>query len=318
MSEQNAVEQPQEDSASFDEKLMAKFGLNDQPEPEPQAEAVEQPEAEATEEPATDSEPTAEESEEIEFEDYRIALPKEKANKLKSAIEGYKDYTKKTQEVAEARRMVEMQQQAQQAEKMFQEAAGPEMERLSQFNAAIKQYEQVNWASLDTDTLVRTKHQLDTLEKERQKVEQSISSKRQALGQHMQGLRQQAVSEAAKYLEKHIQGWKSGNEVDQSILKYGLDLGLTENDMVNTAIARPQFIRAIAKAMELEKLQSKQVTAKRAANVPPVVKPGAVQPVPSAVQQKQAIIKQLHQAKDPVRKKALLDQAIMAKFGLKD
>ena len=321
MSEETIVEQPLADSASFDDKLEAKLGFNKQAQeeaPEPQADAVEQSEEQPNEETNTEP-PAPTDSEEIEFEDLRIALPKDKAQKLKSAIEGYKDYTQKTQSLAEARRMVEVQQQAAQAEKLYQEATAQDAEKLAQIKSAIKQYEQVNWAQLDTDTLVRTKHSMEQLEKEQRKVEESLGQKRQALSQHMQGLRQQAVSEAAKYLAKNIPGWQSGNDLDKYILNYGLNEGLTENDLVNIAIAKPQMIKAMYKAMEWEKLQSQKTsTAKRAATAPPVIKPGSVPPTPSKDQQKQAIVKQLHQAKDPVRKKALFEQALMAKFNLKD
>lgn len=319
MSEETVTEQPQADSVSFDDKLAAKLGLNEPAQeeaPEQQADAAEQSEEQPNEEQPQEA-PT--DSEEVDFEDLRIALPKDKAQKLKSAIEGYKDYTQKTQSLAEARRMVEVQQQAAQAEKLYQEATAQDAEKLAQIKSAIKQYEQVNWAQLDTDTLVRTKHSMEQLEKEQRKVEESLNGKRQALSQHMQGLRQQAVSEAAKYLAKNIPGWQSGNDVDKSILNYGLNEGLTENDLVNIAIAKPQMIKALHKAMEWEKLQSQKTsTAKRAANAPPVIRPGSVPPTPSKDQQKAAIVKQLHQAKDPARKKALFDQALMAKFNLKD
>lgn len=320
MSAETAAEQPVvEDSASFDDKLAAKLGLNEQVQEEPQADAVEQPEEQPDAETTTETAEAPSDSEEVEFEDLRIALPKDKANKLKSAIEGYKDYTQKTQSLAEARRMVEVQQQAAQAEKLYNEATAQESERLAQIKAAIKQYEAVNWAQLDTDTLVRTKHSLETLEKEQRKVEEVLGQKRSALSQHMQGLRQQAVTEAAKYLSKNIPGWKSGNDVDQSILSYGIEQGLTEQDLMNLAIAKPQIIKTLHKAMEWERLQSQKTsTAKRAATAPPVIKPGSVPPTPSKDQQKQAIVKQLHQAKDPVRKKALFEQALMAKFNLKD
>jgi hypothetical protein len=314
MSDETVVEQPVTDSASFDDKLAAKLGIGEEPIQEPQADAVEQ-----TEEQTPEDTVTPDDSEEIEFEDLTIALPKEKAQKLKSAIEGYKDYTQKTQSLAEQRRMVEVQQQASQAEKLYQEATAQEMDKLAQIKSAIKQFDQVNWAQLDTDTLVRTKHSMEQYEKEQRKVEESLNHKRQALNQHMQGLRGQAITEAANYLSKNIPGWKSGNEVDQSILSYGINEGLTETDLVNLAIAKPQVIKALHKAMEWEKLQSqKQSTAKRTANVPPVIRPGSVPHTPSKEQQKQAIVKQLHQAKDPVRKKALFEQAIMAKFNLKD
>lgn len=311
MAEENAVEQPsKEDSTqSFDDKLDAKL-FPDQPEQEePAADAEEQPTEETIEAP--------DDSEEIEFEELKIALPKEKAQKLKSAIEGYKDYTKKTQEVAEARRMVEVQQQAAQAEGLYRQATAAEQEQLAQIASQIKQFEAVNWAQLDTDTLVRTKHSLDTLERERTKLEKSIAEKRGQLDQHMNGLRQRAVSEAAKYLERHIPNWKAGNDVDNGIVQYATAEGLTENDLVNIAIAKPAFIKALYKASQFDKLQStKGMTAKRAANAPPVVKPGSVPPTPSKAQQTQAVIKQLHQAKDPERKKALFDEALARKLGL--
>lgn len=262
--------------------------------------------AEQTQE--TDSPPeTQPELEEVEWEGEKYQLPP----KLKSALMRQDDYTKKTQEVAEARRLVELHNQQRQLSEAFQQATSQEHQTLVELEAAIKQYNNVDWQALDTDSLVKTRHALDMLKDRRSEVQKQIEGKKGEFENQMRETHQKALQQANEYLSKAIPKW--GVEVQKELLTYGQAEGYTDVEL--GSIRDPRVIKSLWKAQQWDKLQAaKPLAAKRASGVPPVLKPGATKPVASVESQKADTLRQLHQAKDPARKKELLDKALDLKF----
>ena len=303
------VEQPaQADSADPMDTLMDRVMGPDE---EVQQTAPEQGEEQAEQQPeqAEEAQPdeTAPTLEEVEFEGERYQLPPS----IKSALMRQQDYTQKTQAVAERERMVALQVQRQQYEQQFQQSVGPEQQALNELDAAIRQYNNVDWQKLDTDSLVRTRHSLDQLKEQRAEVEKRIDGKRGEFDQQMQGIQREALQKANDYLTRAIPKW--GAETQKEIFTYGQAEGYTDVEL--GAIRDPRLIKSLWKAQQWDKLQSgKTVAAKRASGVPPMLKPGAAKPAPSAQMQYADTVKQLHQAKDPERKKALLDKSIDLKL----
>jgi hypothetical protein len=273
--------------------------------PEPQEQGAEQAAEQTTEAvEATETQPALEE---VEWEGAKYQLPPQ----LKSALMRQQDYTQKTQAVAERERMVALHQQRQQIEGAFQQSVSQEQIQLHQLEAAIKQYENVNWQQLDTDTLVRTKHQLDSIRDQRDQVKQALDGKRQQFEAQVQDLTRQALAKANEVLQRAIPKW--GPEVQRDLMSYGQNEGFTDVEL--GSIRDPRLIKTMWKAQQWDKLQAgKTVAAKRASGVPPVLKPGAAKPVASPQAQYADTVKQLHQAKDPERKKALLDKSIDLKL----
>lgn len=246
--------------------------------------------------------------EEIDFEGERFQVPP----KLKAAFMRQADYTQKTQAVAERERMVALHQQRQQIEQQFQQHVQPEMTALNELEAAIKQYDNVNWQALDTDTLVKTRHSLDMLKERREQMREAINGKRGEFEGKMREAHQKSLAEANQFLSRHIPKW--GPEVQNALLSYGQGEGYSDVEL--GSIRDPRLIRTLWKAQQYDALQAgKSIAAKRATSASPVVKPGASQQQTSAAQQYGDTVKQLHQAKDPNRKKDLLDKAIDLKLG---
>jgi hypothetical protein len=265
--------------------------------------AAEQPQAEAVE--ATEEAPPA--LEEVEWEGSKYQLPPQ----IKSALMRQQDYTQKTQQVAERERMVALQIQQQQLNHNFQQSIGPEAQSLSELEAAIKQYNNVDWQALDTDSLVKTRHALDMLKERREEVRKKIDEKRGQFEHAVQEINKKNLQHANQYLQKAIPKW--GPDVQRDLMSYGQAEGYTDVEL--GSIRDPRMIKVLYKAQQWDKLQSgKTIAAKRASGVPPVVKPGATKPVASPQMQYADTVKQLHQAKDPERKKALLDKSIDLKL----
>lgn len=261
-------------------------------------------ETEVSAEAETETQPALEE---VEFEGAKYQLPPQ----IKSAIMRQQDYTQKTQQVAERERMVALQIQRQQLEQTFQQSVGPETQALSELESAIKQYNNVDWQALDTDSLVKTRHALDMLKERREEVRKQIDGKRQQFESQVHDVNQKSLKQANEYLQKAIPKW--GPEVQQELMSYGQTEGYTDVEL--GSIRDPRIIKTLYKAQLWDKLQAgKSLAAKRATGVPPVVKPGATKPAASLDSQKAETIKQLHQAKDPQRKKELFDKALDLKL----
>lgn len=298
--EQTAVA---DSTGSVDAKLDRFF----EPETEVQQDTPEQGEqqaAEDTQEGASESQPALEE---VEYEGAKYQLPPE----LKSALMRQQDYTRKTQEVAERERMVVLRQQQQQIEQTFQQSVGPENQALAELDAAIKQYNQVNWQALDTDSLVKTRHALDMLKEQRSEVQKQVEGKRAQFHEEASRLRQDLFRKSNDYLTKRIPKW--GAEVQRELITYGQAEGFSDAEL--GTINDPRAINILWKASQWDKLQAaKPIAAKRASGVQPFVKPGATKPVASLDVQKADTLKQLHQAQDPERKKQLFDKALDLKL----
>lgn len=265
--------------------------------------AVEQSQ-EASEESEVETQPALEE---VEWEGKQYQLPPE----LKSALMRQQDYTQKTQAVAERERMVALQVQRQQIEGQFQQATAPESQALAELEAAIKQYNNVDWQQLDTDSLVKTRHALDMLKERRGELQKALDGKRAEFEQHMQGIQREALQKANEFLTRSIPKW--GVEVQKELMSYGQTEGYSDVEL--GAIRDPRLIKTLWKAKQWDQLQAgKTVAAKRASGVPPVVKPGATKSAPSAQVQYADTVKQLNQAKDQGRKKELVGRAIDLKL----
>lgn len=300
-------EQPAEpESQDGDAALDALVGRVEGPSSEPAQEtAPEQPaEAEGGEQPSET--PTQEEFDEIEFEAERYKVPK----KLKDAFLRQSDYTKKTQEVAEARSMVALQIQAMQQEQQFQTAIAPDTVQLQQLDAAIRQYNGIDWSQLTTDQLVHTKHQLDQLKEKKGEVERAIASKRHQFNQHLTKVQAEQSAKANEWLAKQIPSW--GAETVKALNSYGAQEGFTAEEL--GSIRDPRYVKTLWKAQQYDKLMAdKNTVTKRAQGVPPVIKPNSV-PAQSKDGGLSEAVKQLHQAKDPKRKGELFDKALELKM----
>lgn len=277
------------------------------PEPEQETPVEEQP-AEAQGEETTPETPTQEELEEIDYEGERYQVPK----KLKDGFLRQSDYTKKTQEVAEARAFVALQVQHLQQEREFQNAVAPDMAALQQLEAAIKQYNGVDWSTLDTDTLVKTKHHLDTLKERKAEAEQAVQAKRGQFNQYVAKVQAEQAQKADEWLSKSIPAW-SKPETKQEIAKAGLTEGFTEAEIA--AVRDPRYVKVLWKAAQFDKLQAqKNTVTKSAQKAPPVIRPGSV-PVNQGPQaQYKTAVTEMRRAKDPERKKALVDSVLDMKL----
>ncbi len=230
------------------------------PEEEEQAEATEEDDGELVE---------------IEGKAYRV--PKE----LKGMVLMHKDYTQKTQEVADLRRDVEGRAQALQQREQVLGASFEKAVEFRQVQDRLAQFEALDWNALvDADPAQAQKLTIayQQLQREAQ-TKLTELQQTQAQAQHLtENQRQQMLAEAEKDLHARLPGF--GPQTAQQIRKTAEEhYGIKGEELEGLADAR--YVHVLHDAMKWRELQAKQPQAMRkVAEAAPAIKPQPVQQKP--------------------------------------
>lgn len=224
-------------------------------------------EAEAqTDEQSTEGEPPALELVEIERNGKRFAIPKE----LEPELLMQSDYTKKATEVAETRKALEAR------EAQFQQATaihGELVQGLAHVTAIERELQQLR--QVDLNALSQTDPgqaqqvflRMGQLKDARDQAANAIAQRHQALS-HMQTERiVKAVEDSRTKAAKEIPGWSA--KTDQELLEYVNKQGFTEQQ-ARAIAADFGSVKTVWKAMQYDKLMSKQQAKPAAAAPAPV------------------------------------------------
>jgi hypothetical protein len=281
-------------------------GQPDQPQaPQGEAEDAAQAEAQGTEQPG--QEPAQQQSEEVEveIEGEKYVVPK----KISDRFIQHADYTRKTQDLAEMRRVLSAEREAANLERAFSQSTAQERDHLALLDAQIAQYKHVNWAQLETQDLLRTRAQLDQLKEARAEVENTIKAKRGQFDEKIKSVTQEAMSAGLKYIQQHIKGYDK--KIQDQLHEYGRSEGYTQEELGR--IIDPRIVVSLWKASQWDALQaSKPGITNRAQQAAPTVRPGATQQRPNRIQQlNQAVQK----ASTPKGKQQAAEEYLAARLG---
>lgn len=281
-------------------------------EPEQVEEASEEAEPEAVEgDEAEQPESTSEEYEEVEYEGQTYQVPKE----LKEGLLRHADYTQKTQQLAEQRRTVELQQKEivlAQQEMAFQQSVAEDVDNLKLLDAYIKHVETTSkWSEMTTDQIVRARLELDQLRGQKQELERSLQGKWQEFQSKTDAERQKVRKEMVEHLSKTIPSWS--DDTKSAIEKYAQSNGYPEIAVQNMSAMDYQIAW---KAMQFDRLQAEKGSAvAKASKAPPVVKPGPVKHMPKDVQDRLNFRKAMKKASNSSDKARLIERRMAEKFG---
>lgn len=271
MDEQSSVEQPAVDSPqSVTDALMERWAEPDdtptETAPDEDSAEVEGGDVPVEVEPET---ATDDSLVEVEFEGKTHKVPQE----LKDALLRQSDYTRKTQEVAEARKQLEAQQAFIQQQAVFQQQSAQEFAQLQAVDNQLSQYQSIDWATaLDQDPIGANKAYIQY-----QQLQQARNQMAQALGQRQQQFQQVEAQQTAQAMEatrQHVQqlpGWTP--QVDVELDKFTQNLP----QFARVEIAKnPAIYEMVMKAWKYDQLQNtKPQVEKRVASLPKPVKPGS-------------------------------------------
>lgn len=257
---------------------------------------------ETEEKPDVESEEKEPEFEEVEYEGQKYQVPPQ----LKEAIIHKADYTRKTQEVADARRNIELQAEAfkiSQAENSFAQTIEEPLRNLAILESRTKELLS-KWQELTADQ----KSELLYLDKQREYISTDIRGKRATFDQEQQKLMGDMRQKCADAVKKSIPMWN--DDLAKEITKHAVSEGYTTQEL--SSISDPRHIKTLWKAREFDRLQALAKAAPT--KITPVVKPGSQNPMPQEVKDKFAFNKAMASAKSPSDKARLIEERFAKRF----
>ena len=298
MTDETAVDQAE--PQSMEDKIAERFGVTEDEPQETQEATEETPEVEAE---SADVE--------IEYEGEKFKIPRQ----LEKAILQERDYTRKTQELAEQRRQVEHERKVANAVKMdrdFNESIATEVDQLRAIDGYMRHLEGIDVRTLPLDDQIAHLAEIARVPRQREAIQRSIEGKRAKFDQTMQEHLTTIRQSAKEALSKSIPGFS--DEVLGTITSYSKTLGFSEQD-IDAITTDPRSSSVLYKAMQYDKLQSNKAEAvKKATSAGPAIKPGASNPMPQSVKDKLGFQKAMKSAKTSQEKANLIQKRLEASF----
>lgn len=208
---------------------------------------------------ANSQEQIAEEDEEIEIGDRKVALPKSLAATLKSERMMNADYTQKTQAVAEERRQVAAEREQNQRQVRDQQQYMQEMAAVVAVDQQLAQYNALDWNALIESDPVRAmqlQQQQKALEGRRATAIQSLTQKQQQFALDKQHSFAKQVQDAADYMKREIPGFSP--ERSNTLQQYAVKDGMPAEAVTKAIVKNPVIAKWMHKAELYDKLLSKQ------------------------------------------------------------
>jgi len=295
--ESNSVETPRDATEVFTEMLDAEES-NDKPEvanEEVATEAVEETDEEALEEEvdeesedepeATDEDDEDSEEDEVEVEErktYRVkAGGEEKDVTLEELVTGYQkgdDYTKKSQTLAEQRKVVEAEAKAIQEAQHLREHYAQKLNQVQSILSQGKNSEEDLQTLKENDPIAYAVRVAENTEanKKIQLVQQEQARLAQESNQHRANQQSQFVAEQSKMLLEKVKEFsdpKKSEQIKNDIRSFGKGIGFTDQELAQVYDHRHVII--LQKAMEYDKLQKANPSVtKKLAKAPKMSKKG--------------------------------------------
>lgn len=209
----------------------------------PEMEAPEQADDHGTDEPQDDDGAQSEQWAEVEIDGEVYQVPA----KLKDGFLRQADYTRKTQEVAEMRRMLGQQQAMLQQAVQTQTAVASERVTLQLIDQQLAQLQQVNWQALradDPDQAQALTVRMQQLALAKQNLERSLAQKTQQMTlaqRHIAAIQQQL-------LEREVPGWKDQKvraKLQQEMMEAAKAFGFHDQEVLSAQITDARLIKAL-------------------------------------------------------------------------
>lgn len=236
---------------------------------------------------------------EIELEGRMYQVPKE----LKDGYLRQSDYTGKTQDLAALKKNVEAQKAFIETQAQWNHVSAEAQGAIRILDNQIGQYKTLDWSILSTDDKVLYGRQLDGLKERRQEaIEQLRGAYAQFQGKTAEA-RNKMLQTSEEFLVRNVPKWTK--EKAKELSDYVQAQGLTEADM--NVFDNPQIIKLAWKAQQYDALvQRRNATLKKAEGVPPVLKPGAANPLKQAQAERMNLRKALGSASDSQHKAEII------------
>lgn len=260
---------PEQAVPSPEDRLARLLGAEDEPQ-----EPVEDEDAEPDEgtQEAEESEPEQEAQEatptdeEVEFEGKVYKVPPE----IKGALLRQKDYTQKTQEVAEQRRVVEERTKFLDQMEQLRSAQFESVVALQTLDSQLKQYEALNWDELartDQAEFLRLDRAQRALQGQREQLREQLRQAAAEQQSKVDEFRRETLRKGAEELQRDIKGWNA--DLARQVTEHAKSYRFSDEEL--SQVTDPRFVKVLHDAYQWRKLQdSKPGIEKRVANAKPV------------------------------------------------
>lgn len=269
------------ETPSIESKIEAKlFGSEPAEESLPdQAESDAENQAESDDDEAVQPQASAVEEVEVEVDGWKGKIPKV----LQAELDKAADATRKTQEVADQRRLMDAQRRVEQENQAFYQSASAEYEQLRQIEAQLEQYKKVDLSSVEADTLNRMSMAAANLREERAKLKESLDSKRTEFKGKVVSAWDDMAQKAHEAVRRQIPDWdKSASKIAEYAINQGFPFELITGydrqtrERVGPGVVDPTFAKTLYKAWKFDQLQTgKTAQLEKAQKGAPILKPGA-------------------------------------------
>ncbi len=266
--------------------------------------------------PANEPEPVAPTSEaapedaEIEWEGVRFKAPA----KIKEALMKGEDYTRKTSELAEQRRALEQAKELStqsQLESAFKDSVADEIREIALRDAYLARADKIDWGAMTMEQMVRQKHEIDTIERERNRIQKSVDDKRARFSDEMKSKFSELRAKSRELAAKSIPGFSE--ETEKAIRTHANSHGLTDQE-VDSVLLDPRSAKILWEASQYAKVKAGTTQAVESATR--VVKPGASnEKMPQSVVDKLNYNKAIKKAVTSGDKAQLIEARLMGMFG---
>jgi hypothetical protein len=226
-----------------------------------------------------ESEPAPEDdSEEVTYGDKQYKLPKELAEVVKKADSLQADYTRKTQDVADTRRIVEDKKQYLEAQELILQHAFSDAAEVQSIQAQLQQFDALDWNSLVAEDAQKAlqlnlaRQQLHQRLTEKQyRLQQIVKQAQDAKVQHTRNQAELGMAEVQRRIGK------LDDKMRETLMTAARQYGMQESHLMD-----PVVIHALADAAKWRALQSgKPAAVKKAQQARPAAQPAARSTAPS-------------------------------------
>jgi hypothetical protein len=260
--------------------------------------------AEGETEPTPDAEaPAGEETFEFEHEGEKWTLPK----KLEKAIQNNRDYTQKSQEIANQRRALEVlneQARTMSLTREFESSVAQELQQLAAFDQVLGQPMDTNLSEAD---LLRSMVQRNQWKEQREAIARSVNGKHQQYLQSYEKAQGELKAKALEAVTKRVPGWNDA--LWTQIREHAKADGYTDTELASINDPRHQI--TLWKAQQYDNLRTKAT--KTVADVKSVKTTPSNQ-MPQHVKDKLAFNKALSKANTSHERKNLVENRLGAFF----
>ena len=260
-------------------------------------------ETEESEDSQEETEEVEDATEEIVWNGETKAVTKTELKQL--AQQGF-DYTQKTQQLAEERRIIALERQTLQAQSQIQEKALDIVGEVKAIDRQLANYKNVDWSALaETDPVEYLKHNhayrelKETREAKVQEFQQVQSYGQQAQAQYAQ----QLLANESQKLQAKIPEFRNpekAQEIKGKMLGYLEQRGFNQAEI--DTIVDSRFVEVIYDALRYKGLaDTKPAVKKRIEAAPKALKPGSAQNVSTATSEVKKRLKQTGKEEYAVR-----------------